>query len=95
MVIEWKWLCEKFNIKGNAWFPLIAIVKDKNDKVVINHEEIHIQQQMELFYVGFILLYLFYHWKYGYDNNPFEVECNENERDLSYIHKRLRYSWIK
>ena len=95
MVVQWRWLCELFKLNGNAWFPGIAIVRDKSNLTVINHEKIHLQQQLELLYIGFILLYLFYQVKYGYDNNPLEVECNEHEYDLNYLKKRERYAWTK
>ena len=95
MVIYSKWFCELFNIRGCAWFPGIAIVKYKEWNAVENHEKIHLQHQLELLYVGFIVLYLYFLITKGYDNNPFEKECFNNEQNLDYISSRKWYSWKK
>ena len=95
MVIQWEWLCRQFKVNGNAWFPLIAMVRDKEDLRVVNHEKIHVAQQKELLYVGFILLYIFYQIKYGYLNNPFELEARKYQYDQGYLNNRKLYAWYK
>lgn len=46
-------------VSGISIFPFIILEKDslKEDKTFINHELIHIYQQMELLFIFFILLY--------------------------------------
>ena len=63
--------------------------------VTINHEKIHFQQSIELGVIGFYLIYLYWHLRYGYKGNPFEVEAFDNEDDLQYIDKRKRYNYFK
>lgn len=43
------------------------------------HEERHIEQVKREGRLKFICKYLFYNIKYGYDNNPYEVEAREAE----------------
>ena len=63
-------------------------------KRVLNHELIHCQQQLELLYIPFYILYLsewiFYLFKYhnwikAYRAISFEREAYENEKDYEYI----------
>ena len=93
MIIQSKWFCRLFEIRGAAWFPGLAIVADKKDTHLVNHERIHLYQQLELLYIGFIIWYLIYQIKYGYRNNPFEIEAFDNENDLDYLKSRKWYSW--
>ncbi len=68
------------------------------------HETIHFQQQLELLFVGFYILYLFF-WLLGllkyrsgdiaYYEIPFEREAHENHFTEGYLKNRKRYSWIK
>ena len=43
-----------------------------------NHEYRHIQQVKKLGRFKFIIKYLYYSIRYGYTNNPFEVDAREN-----------------
>lgn len=64
------------------------------DSMTINHEKIHFEQQKEMLCIFFYILYLYFHLKYGYRNNPFEQEASRNEFNLRYIKTRKRWSWI-
>ncbi len=78
--------------------------KLKNDEVLINHETIHIIQQLELLVVFF---YPFYLIEYAirliqyrdqhkaYRNISFEREAYANEHNLNYLKKRKFYSFLK
>ena len=68
------------------------------------HETIHFQQQLELFFVGFYVLYLLFwlvlllkHRKgdFAYEEIPFEREARYNQYSASYLTDRKRFSWIK
>ncbi len=53
--------------------------------ITANHEKIHYKQCIDCWVIGFYPLYLYYHIKYGYKNNPFEVEAFDNEDNLEYL----------
>ncbi len=66
------------------------------------HECIHFQQQIECFFVGFLILYGWY-WMKGYLRHgdgrkayydiPFERESYDCEDEEDYLEKRKRYAW--
>tara|TARA_R100001509_G_scaffold143548_1_gene99381 strand:+ start:11343 stop:11699 length:357 start_codon:yes stop_codon:yes gene_type:complete len=68
------------------------------------HETIHFQQQLELLFLGFFLLYVVF-WlralvktKSGseaYRVIPFEIEAYSNESNEEYLRNRKRFAWIK
>ena len=71
----------------------LLIYKDILTPTLINHETIHWQQYKELLIIGFVILYFFYHFKNGYDNNPFEREAYDNDNNLNYLKTRKHYAW--
>ena len=62
---------------------------------LINHERIHLIQQIELGVILFYPLYIYYNVTRGYWNNPFELEAYDNEDNLLYRSNRDMYSWTK
>lgn len=46
-------------------------------EAIRHHELVHILQVIRVGWIKFHLLYLWYSIKYGYKNNPFEVEARE------------------
>ncbi len=86
-------------------FPFI-ILRDKNlknDKIILNHEKIHIRQQLELLIIPFYLLYflefIFKYFKYksryiAYRNISFEKEAYENETNQMYLKSRKWYGFL-
>ena len=86
-------------------FPFIFVKTDeiKNNKVIINHEKIHIRQQIELlfvlfflwYFIEFILLYMRYRDRYkAYRNIVFEKEAYCNEKGFVYLDKRTTFSFL-
>lgn len=72
--------------------------------VTRRHETIHFQQQIELMFVGFYLLYIVSFFinlirlrdgRQAYMSIPFEREAYKNEMSVGYPSKRKRYSWIR
>ena len=61
---------------GLALWPFIFMV-DKSDLVLLEHEKVHIKQQLRGWLIGYAIKYLYYNWKYGYRDNPYEVEARE------------------
>ena len=82
------------NTRGISLFPFILTV-DPNNKRHINHERIHIRQQIEMLVIPFYLLYIFWQITRGYKNNPFEIEAFDNDDNLDYLKSRKLYSWTK
>ena len=54
----------------------------KIDQRWLKHELVHIEQYKKHGLLKFLTLYLWYSMKYGYYNNPFEVEAREKEKEL-------------
>ena len=98
------------NIGGITLFPFIILREKYRDepryaekvKVTINHEKIHIKQQIELLVIPFFMFY-FLEWfiklfKYGsksYYNISFEREAYANEENFEYLTNRKWYSSFK
>lgn len=60
MVIEWKWLFRTL-MKGWAGITLwpFIFVKDKTNGRLINHEKVHLRQQIQYLIIGFYVRYVF------------------------------------
>ncbi len=91
--------------RGMAIYPFILLQKkqSREDKVLINHEKIHLRQQLELLVLPFYMLY-FINYLYNlismlnhqaaYRNIIFEKEAYDHEKDLDYLAKRKPYSFL-
>ena len=78
--------------------------RGKLDAVVKQHESIHVQQYVETFFIGFVLIYF---WDYlkgyikyrdgkkAYMQIRFEQEAYGNQRVMAYLTTRPAYSWRK
>lgn len=96
-----KMLSVFIDIYAITLYPFI-IFKDEGNEIVTNHEKIHLEQQKELFLIGFYLLYVWY-WLFnkvkGFSNEaayrliPFEKEAYENEEDFDYLNNRKKFAW--
>ena len=91
-------------ISGITLYPFI-ILRDKHlkqDKQIMNHEQIHIHQQMELLVVPFYVIYLL-EFAIGiikhksimtaYLNISFEQEAYKYDADFTYLSKRKVWAW--
>lgn len=90
---------------GVVVYPFIFVCKKHvNNRIVMNHERIHLAQYEELGILGFWPVYLTLyirelmryekHFK-AYINNPMEQEAFDNQLDLQYLRARKPYSWAK
>ena len=83
MIKEAKHLVKLFLIRtGFAGITLppfgIYILKERiNEEVLRKHELVHWSQYEKLGVIGFYVKYLYYSHKYGYWNNPMEVEARQ------------------
>lgn len=102
MILISKYLVPK-GYKAISIYPIVIIrTKDlKMDKILLNHERIHLVQQLEcliiLFYVlEFIWLLLKYRrWHIAYRQISFEKEAYQNEKDLDYLKSRSLWNFVK
>jgi hypothetical protein len=83
-------------IRAVALFPFIVIPSTtKMDDILLNHERIHLRQQIELLIIPFYIWYLIEGAIKGYRNICFEKEAFANENDLSYLKNRKPLSFLK
>jgi hypothetical protein len=76
-------------IRGLAFFPFIFVPTTTIvDDVLINHERIHLRQQLEMGVLPFYIWYLIALYRVGYMNISFEREAYANEKDLTYLKNR-------
>lgn len=54
----------------------------EKDKKWINHENFHKFQYKRDGFSRFLIKYIYYNAKYGYWNNPYEVEARSHENDI-------------
>jgi hypothetical protein len=92
MIIYNKYIPFK-GFKAMAIFPFIFVRGENVSQKTINHEKIHFAQQKELFIIGFYILYLIFWIIFGYRNNPFEREAYKCDLNLSYLNRRVKFSW--
>ena len=77
---------------------------NQNNLIIINHEKIHLKQQLELlvipFYIFYVVEFLFRLIQYknrqkAYRNISFEREAYANEANLDYLSRRSIWSFLK
>ncbi|GAB4037522.1 hypothetical protein [Spirosoma gilvum] len=82
---------------GMALFPFILVKQPNPGPTLINHERIHLRQQVELgilpFYLWYFLEYLIRRFQYrdhytAYRNISFEREAFSNDHNLNYLQVR-------
>ena len=62
----------------------------------VRHEEIHALQAKDCGgWIRFYLRYLIYWIRFGYRNNPFEIEAYGNDFKHDYLEKRQKFAWKK
>lgn len=91
---------------GITIFPFV-LLKTKTllvDAVLINHERIHLKQQLELLIVPFLIWYsiefiirliIYKNWSRAYRNISFEREAYSKESCLEYLNDRKFWSFLK
>ncbi|MEM8969129.1 MAG: hypothetical protein AAGE93_22115 [Bacteroidota bacterium] len=87
-------------------FPFVFLtrVKDKTNAQLINHERIHLRQQLELFVIPFYLLYFVEYilrrlkgsdHRQAYRAISFEQEAFNHEQQLDYLAFRPAFAFWK
>ena len=90
---------------GLTVFPFVFVKHsiDKANSFFVNHEKIHLRQQLELlilpFFIWYGLEYVFRFFQYkntylAYKNICFEREAYDNESNLNYLKNRKFFKFI-
>ena len=97
---------KKLTIGGIALFPFIILnskLSLERQETLINHEKIHLRQQLELLVLPFYILYLanylinlfiYKNHQKAYRNIIFEKEAFENEKRNDYLKSRKIWAFI-
>ncbi len=91
---------------GITIFPFVFFTHQSllQNKTLINHEKIHIRQQIELliipFFIWYLIEYLFKLFIYkntflAYKNISFEREAYQNDQNLEYLKNKKIWSFWK
>ncbi|WP_374175148.1 hypothetical protein [Flavobacterium tructae] len=91
--------------RGMAVFPFVILKydADKENAVFVNHEKIHLRQQLELLIFPFYILYVFEYAirliqykdkELAYRNISFEREAYANETHLNYLKNRSFFGFL-
>ncbi|WP_439152186.1 hypothetical protein [Winogradskyella sp.] len=84
-------------------FMFLKFKELKGHTVLINHEKIHLKQQLELLIIPFFMVYTleffirlikYRNWNLAYRNISFEREAFRNEKDLNYLQSRPLFNFI-
>lgn len=59
-----------------------SVPKDQVTRIWMRHEDCHKLQWKRYWYIGFLPVYLYQRFKYGYKKCPLEVEAREYASDL-------------
>lgn len=89
-----------------AIFPFIFVKRYdyRHDQTLMNHEKIHLRQQLEMLLIFFYVLYLGHYlynlFKYrqhheAYMNICFEREAYAHEWDLNYLRDRKFWAFLR
>ncbi|WP_290698062.1 hypothetical protein [Lacinutrix sp.] len=105
MILISKYLVPK-GYTGITIFPFVFLKTSalKEDAVLINHEKIHLRQQLEFLIVPFYIIYgleffvrliQYKNWYNAYVNISFEREAYQNQTNFSYLKQRQFWSFLK
>jgi len=105
MIFVSKYLIPK-GYSGLTIYPFVFLKykSSKRDDVLINHEKIHLKQQLELLVLPFYVIYMveflvryvqYKTWYLAYINISFERESYSNEANLDYLDERNPWTFLK
>lgn len=105
MILVLPFIFHKNYVGLSLWpFILIKEIQLKEDARLINHERIHLRQQIEMLIVPFYFWYIM-EWvirfliyrdaKKAYRNLSFEREAYKQEGNFNYLDSRTPYRFIK
>ncbi|WET04299.1 hypothetical protein [Flavobacterium sp. YJ01] len=91
--------------RGMALFPFVLVKYDfdKSNEVFVNHEKIHLRQQIELLIIPFFIWYVleffirliqYKNKDLAYRNISFEREAYAKESDINYLKNRGFFQFL-
>lgn len=92
--------------RGLTVFPFVFVKNrsDMSNEQFINHERIHLRQQLEMLVIPFLIWYAiaflfrliqFKNRHLAYKNISFEREAYANEKDLDYLKTRSFWKFVE
>lgn len=104
MVVVSKYIVPR-GFTGITLFPFVFLrhASLKEDVLLMNHERIHLRQQLELLILPFFVFYVLeFIWRFlqyrscylAYKNISFEREAYTNEKDLNYMESRSFWGFV-
>ena len=80
----WRWFLRGGGYRAITmpWRTIYVLREHWHDPVLRRHERVHIEQIERDGAIRFTVLYLWYLVRYGYRQNPYEVEAYAREGDL-------------
>lgn len=105
MIFISKYLVPK-SYSGITIFPFVFLKHKglKKDEALLNHENIHLKQQLELLIVPFYMFYgveflvryvQYKNWQEAYRNISFEREAFSNQSNFNYLDQRVFWGFLK
>ena len=91
MIIKSKWFTKLLGVRGIVFPWPLVFVRTKDDIQLLKHEMIHWHQAKASGGPLWYLRYFYFHFKYGYRNNPYELECWLHQHEEDYIPTRTSY----
>ena len=97
LVTPWLW------VNGMTIWPFVLVQKPNPSARLLNHERIHLRQQLELgiipFYIWYFAEYGYWRWKgrthyAAYRAIRFEREAFEHDNNLTYLSKRAFWGFL-
>lgn len=86
----------RMKIRAIAFWPFIILAPTtKITKTLINHEKIHLRQQIEMLIIPFYVWYMIEFYLRGYWNISFEREAYANESNASFLKQRKFFNFLK
>lgn len=75
-LLKWYLKRNKFNAWTSLWNTIYYVdEKSMMDSELVKHELVHIEQIKREGKIKFLFKYLYYNIRYGYWDNPYEVEA--------------------
>ena len=105
MILISKYLVHKGYL-GITIYPFVLLKSKvlKSNIVLVNHEKIHLKQQLELLIIPFYVFYCvefifrliqYRKWYTAYTNISFEREAYTNQNDQDYLKSRSFWGFLK
>lgn len=104
MIVRLKIFHKKYAAMTIWPFIFIRDKRNRHNETLVNHEKIHLKQQVELFWFPFFLWYIteflikllkYKKWETAYKAISFEREAYANQSDLDYLKKRKLWAFWK